>query len=115
MRRLQNSLLIFLHTRDDIAIFLVCKSAVALSTQLSDLGWSKFCVLCLLMASRTALQNNVMVECSRLFIIIRSVCFFFRCFSVLSTMEVGHSVKHQNLSSGKHTPYHVRQVSPWNL
>ena len=71
-KRLQKMLLRLLPVRDDVEIFLVQDSAVVLSTRINDFGRGAYCVFGSLMASTTALQQNIMVECSRLCVVIRS-------------------------------------------
>ena len=65
-----------------------------------------------LIASRTDLQENMIVACFRQLIVISSIDLVFRCLRVLFLMAGGHVGKNQNLSSGKNSPRHVRHASP---
>ena len=49
----------------------------------------------------TVFQEIIMVACSSLLIVIRYRDLFFVRFRVLRAMELGHSVRHHNLSSGQ--------------
>ena len=68
-----------------------------------------------MIAPRTALQENMMVVCSRMCFVIGSIDIFLTCFRVIREMEVGHSVHCQNLSSGQYASYAMIQASPGTL
>ena len=65
-----------------------------------------------LIASSTALQENMIVECSRFLIVISSGDLDFSCFRVMHRMAGSHAAQYQNWSSGMHDAHPVRHVSP---
>ena len=68
-----------------------------------------------LITPRTALQENMIVACSRQLIVTRSSDLVVRCLIVLCLMAGGYGTQYQNLSSGKHDPYPVMHASLVNL
>ena len=64
-----------------------------------------------LIASRKALQENMIVAHSRKLIVISSGDLVLRNLRGLFLMSGGHVTQCQNVSSGKHTPYLVRHAS----
>ena len=68
-----------------------------------------------MITSRTALHESMIVEHSRLSIMIKPDNVTLICFRVLHTMDTVHCVQHQNLSSGNHDPYPVRHEYPGTL
>ena len=111
VRWLQKSLSRLFLVLDDVAIFLVQESTAVLSTQMSDLWWDGCFVFGSLIASSTALFENMIVSHSRLLIMIRSRYLVLRCFRVLSLTVRANSAQHQNLSSGQHIPHPARHMS----
>ena len=75
---------------DDVAIFLVQESDLVLSTRMSNLAWSGCSVSRSLIVCRTTLNENMIMVCSRLLIVIRSKDLVLRCFSVLCSIESGN-------------------------
>ena len=65
-----------------------------------------------LIAHRTALHENMIVECSRLLIVIRSGDLVLSCFIFLSLMARGYSTWYENLSSRQHATHLARHASP---
>ena len=64
-----------------------------------------------LIAPRKALQENMMMELSRMLIMIRDGDLFSTCLRVLRTTESGHFAQCQDFRSGQHEPHPERQVS----
>ena len=84
---------------EEAAILMVQEHAVVLSTRMSVLGKGRCFVLGSLIASRTVLQENMIVVCSRQLTVISYDDLDFRYFRVLRRMTVVHATKNQNLSS----------------
>ena len=86
-------------TGDNIVIFIVQESTMILSTRIIELDEIRFFVSGSLIPSRIELQENIIVACSRVLIVIRSEDLVLRCFRVLRTTESGHCTQCQNLIS----------------
>ena len=112
MRRLEKILLRLLPASDDASIFLVQEHAVAFSNQISILGWGESFMFGSLIASSTALHENMIVACSRLLIVIIPGDLDLKYFRVLRLIASGHSTWHHKLSSRQHAPHPERHVSP---
>ena len=65
-----------------------------------------------LIVSMKVLQDNMMVTCSMLLIVIRSIDLFLAYFRVLCVIDAGYSAQFHDLSSGKPVLHPVRQASP---
>ena len=85
------NLLMLLPTCDDVDVFLVHQSATLLSTRMSDLGLCRCFLFGSLITHRKSLHENMIVECSRLLVVIRSRDLVCSCFRVVSLMARGHS------------------------
>ena len=64
-----------------------------------------------LIASRTASQENMIVECFRHLVVVSSRGLDFRCFRFLRRMAGGHAEQYQNLNSQEYAPHPVRRAS----
>ena len=71
-------------------------------------------LLNLLITSRTELQENMIVTCSRQLTAIRSSDLDFRYFRVLLRIVGGHATQHPNLSSGQYDPRPMRHAFSGN-